>query len=140
MTKWKYKNETSNTVYWDGNLWAAGEQHETLYPVPAELGLTCVVTGDSIDPVLFHSDITLAASEQQIVELPMPRHSCKLDLMIGTLEGTATVSFLSNDNTKVTIDDVRRIKSIVSWGACAKIYLTGGSDGATVSISVFEIV
>ena len=140
--KWKYKNDTNHAIIYRNTIWQQGEEHETSYPVPLFLGLTCNQEGSAPDAVLYHDDVIISAGEEKEILLNDPLISHNVDLSIFDMKTDNGVEcrFNSRDNKPVPID-VRGIRHVMSWELCSKIYLKNVMENeAHISVTAIEVV
>lgn len=139
-TKWKYKNNTDRIIIWKNITWSQGSEIETLFPVPASLGLTCTQEGNIPDPVLFHNDLLIASGDTEIINLDAPEFGGNIFLSLLCIgEGGVECYFNSLNNNPIPLD-VRGFAHVMPWEACSRIYLKNVTDSAThISVSAVEV-
>ena len=140
--KWIYINNSPATVIYRSETWLPGETRETPYPVPDTLGLTCIQEGDTLDPVLFHSDIIIPPGGQEVVNINHPKLSQAVDLSIRCIshDTGCECRFNSPHGCAVPLD-FREFRQITSWQNCSRIYLINTTDiQAHISVTALEAV
>ena len=140
--KWIYRNDTNTTVIYRSVTWLSGMTAETAYPIPPALGLTCIQEGDSPDPIIFHSDITVQPGAQEVINIPAPKlsHAVALSIFCMTADSGCECRFNSPRNCIIPID-VRGFQQTTSWQNCSRIYLTNNTDSeAVISVTALEAV
>ncbi len=140
--KWIYRNDSAAHVIYRNSSWLPGETHETPYPVPDSLGLTCIQEGDSLDPVLFHDDILIQPGAQEVIAIPSPKLSHKVDITVICMspDSGCECRFNSPRNCVIPVD-VRGFQQVTSWENCSRIFLTNTTENeAVISLSVLEAV
>ena len=137
---WIYRNDSNSTVLYRSELWQPGETHETAFPVPPSLGLTCIQEGSSPDPALLHTDIIIQPGDKTILDIPPPLSSRRIALTIHCMTPITGCEcrFNSERNTVIPID-VRGFNQVMAWENCAKIFLFNSTDTeAHISVSAIE--
>ncbi len=137
-----YRNDNHHIVHFRNDSWLPDEQLETVYPVPDELGLTCIQLGQPPDPVLFHDDVIVPAGEQVIININAPTLSHAVALTIFCISPSAGVEcrFGCSDNKPIPID-MRAFSQTIDWALCSRIFLLNPTDSeAVISISAIEDV
>ena len=139
---WIYTNNTSAPVIFRSETWLPGETRETHYPVPDNLGLSCIQEGYALDPVLFHSDITIPPGGQTSVNISPPKlsHAVHLSIQCMTPESGCECRFNSTRNCTIPIDS-RGFQQKLSWENCSRIFLSNTTDIETIiSVTAVEAV
>ena len=139
---YSYFNDTHAAIAYRSDIWLPGETIITDYPVPDNLGLTCLQSGIPPDPVLLHDNITLLAGEHCEISLPPPAfsHNVALHIQDMSLDSGVECSFGSQDNIHVPID-VRDLQHVFTWELCSRICLFNPtSTEAVISITAIEVV
>ena len=138
--KFKYRNDTDGLVFYRDDVWEQGDEHETAYPVPSSLGLTCTQEGDTPDPVLFHEDIFVDAGKETVLEINEPALSNKVYLSVLRIsDGNIECRFNSSKNKAIPID-ARGFVQKMDWRLCSKIYLKNSLDvSVQVSVTAVEV-
>ena len=139
---YSYSNNTMSAVAYRSDVWLPGDTLNTNYPVPDNLGLTCIRTGKPHDPVLFHDNITLLQGEQREIPIPAPTfsHNVALHIQDMSLDSGVECSFGSLDNIHVPID-VRDFQHVLTWELCSRICLFNPTDTeAVISLTALEVV
>ena len=139
---WTYINNTNAPIIYRSETWLPNETHETAYPVPDTLGLTCIQEGSSPDPIIFHDDIIVQPNGQEVVNISPPKLSHAVDLSIRciTHETGCECRFNSLHGCAIPID-FREFRQITSWNNCSRIYLINSTDiEAHISVTAFEAV
>ena len=137
-----YRNDTRHIIHYRRFSWLLDEQLETPYPVPDDLGLTCIQLGQPPDPVLFHDDIIVPAGEQVTVNIDAPTLSNSVALTIFCISPSSGVEcrFGSTVNKPIPID-MRAFSQTLDWTLCSRIFLLNPTDAeAIISISAIEDV
>ena len=137
-----YRNDTHHTVHYRNFSCLPDELLETDYPVPDDLGLTCIQLRHPPDPVLFHDDVIVPAGEQITITINSPVLSHDVALTIFCLTPSAGVEckFGSPENKPVPID-MRAFSQTIDWTLCSQIFLFNPTDTeAIISISAIEDV
>ena len=140
--KWIYKNNTDKIILYRNNTWQPNEEISVPYPVPLNLGLTCIQEGSSPDPILFHDDIIISAGEQEIINLnsPLISHNVALTILCMTTNSGVECRFNSSDNKPIPID-ARGFQQVISWEMCSKIFLHNPTDNEVhISVSAIEVI
>ena len=137
-----YRNDTHRVIVYRNDTWLPDEQLETPYPVPDDLGLTCIQLGQPPDPVLFHDDVIVPAGEQVAVNIDVPALSHSVALTIFCISPSSGVEcrFGSPENKPIPID-MRAFSQTIHWALCSRIFLHNPTDSeAVISISAIEDV
>ena len=137
-----YRNDTHRVIGYRTLTWLPDEQLETPYPVPDELGLTCIQLGQPPDPVLFHDDVIVPAGEQVIVNIDAPALSHSVALTIFCISPSSGVEcrFGCSENKPIPID-MRAFSQTLNWALCSCICLLNPTDSeAVISITAIEDV
>ncbi len=140
--KWKFKNNTKNTIMFNNVIWQPNEEHELAYSVPAICGLTCTQEGNEPEPVLFHDDLIISAGAEVPIELNTPTFAknVALSIMCMTSNSGCECRFNSNTNTPIPID-VRSFIHVMPWFSCSKIFLKNTTENDVhISVSAVEVV
>ena len=139
---WIYRNDTDSVIIYRSETWLPGVSREVSYPVPPELGLTCIQEGDSPDPVLFHSDITVQPGAQEVISIPAPKlsHAVALSIFCMTADSGCECRFNSTHNCIIPID-IRGFQQTTSWENCSRIFFNNPTDNEVViSVTAIEAV
>ncbi len=137
-----YRNDTHHIIHYRRSSWLPDEQLETPYPVPDDLGLTCIQLGQPPDPVLFHDDVIVPAGESVTVDIDAPALSHSVALTIFCIAPNSGVEcrFGSSENKPIPID-MRAFSQTIDWALCSRIFLLNPTDAeAIISISAIEDV
>ena len=137
-----YRNDSRHVVHYRNLSWLPDEQLETPYPVPDELGLTCIQLGKPPDPVLFHDDVIVQAGEQVSISINAPALGHAVALTIFCISPSAGVEckFGSSENKPIPID-MRAFSQTIDWALCSQIFLHNPTETeAIISISAIEDV
>ena len=137
-----YRNDTRRVIHYRNISWLPDDILETLYPVPDELGLTCIHIGHPPDPVLFHDDVIVPAGEQVTVSINAPALCHAIALTIFCISPSAGVEcrFGCSDNRPIPID-MRAFSQTIDWALCSCIFLHNPTNSeAIISISAIEDV
>ena len=140
--KYIYRNDTHHIIHYRRFSWLPDEQLETPYPVPDDLGLTCIQLGQPPDPVLFHDDVIVPAGEQVIVSIDAPALSHAVALTVFCISPSSGVEcrFGSSENKPIPID-MRAFSQTLDWALCSRIFLLNPTDAeAIISVSAIEDV
>ena len=135
-----YRNDSNHTVCYRDNFWLPEEILSTSYPVPEELGLTCLQQGIPPDPVLFHDDVAVPPGEQAAVSIPAPVLSRSVVLSVHCMTPAAGVECRLGDigNKPIPID-VRAFSQTLDWILCSQILLHNPTESeAVISVSAIE--
>ena len=138
--KYIYRNNTKRTILYRNYFWLPDDEISTAFPVPDELGLTCIQEGEPPDAVLFHDDVTIAPGEQAVVTLNAPAFSNKVDISIQcmTLNSGVACRFGSLNNNPIPID-TRVFSQVLEWELCSRIFLENSTENeAVISITAIE--
>lgn len=140
--KWIYRNDTNATIIYRSVTWLPGMTAETAYPIPPALGLTCIQEGNSPDPVLFHSDITVQPGAQEVISIPAPKlsHAVALSIFCMTADSGCECRFNSTHNCIIPID-IRGFQQTTSWENCSRIFFNNPTDNEVIiSVTAIEAV
>lgn len=140
--KWIYRNDSASTVIYRSTTWLPGMTAETAYPIPPELGLTCVQEGDAPDIVLLHTDITIQPGTQEVISIPAPKlsHAVSVTILCMTVDSGCECRFNSPRNCIIPID-VRAFQQTTSWQNCQRVFLTNNTEvEAVISVTAVEAV
>ena len=135
-----YRNDTHHAVLYRNLSWLPDELLESVFPVPDELGLTCIQSGHPPDPVLFHDDVIVPAGEQLIVSIDAPALGHAVILTISCMSPSAGVEcrFGSSENKPIPID-ARTFSQTIDWALCSHIFLLNPTDTeAVISVTAIE--
>lgn len=137
-----YRNDTHHVIAYRYDTWLPDEQVETVYPVPDEIGLTCIQLGQPPDPVLFHDDVIVPAGEQVAISLnaPVLGHAVALTIFCISPNSGVECRFGHSENNPIPID-MRAFSQTIDWALCSQIFLHNPTDTeAIISISAIEDV
>ena len=137
-----YRNDTHHAVLYRNLSWLPDELLESVFPVPDELGLTCIQSGHPPDPVLFHDDVIVQAGEQVSISINAPALGHAVALTIFCISPSAGVEcrFGSSENKPIPID-MRAFSQTIDWALCSQIFLHNPTETeAIISISAIEDV
>lgn len=140
--KWIYRNDSASTVIYRSTTWLPGMTAETAYPIPPELGLTCVQEGDAPDIVLLHTDITIQPGTQEVISIPAPKlsHAVAISILCMTEDSGCECRFNSSHGCVIPID-IRGFQQTTSWQNCSRLYLTNNTEiEAVISVTAVEAV
>ena len=140
--KYIYRNDTRHVIHFRNLSWLPDDTLETAYPVPDDLGLTCIQLGHPPDPVLFHDDVIVPAGEHVTIAINAPVLSHKVALTIFCLTPSAGIEcrFGNSENKPIPID-MRAFSQTLDWALCSQVSLYNPTDTeAIISISAIEDV
>ena len=140
--KWIYRNDTDTTIIYRSTTLLPGMTAETAYPIPHELGLTCVQEGDAPDIVLLHSDVVVQPGTQEVIDIPAPKlsHAVAITILCMTEDSGCECRFNSPRNCIIPLD-VRGFQQTTSWQNCSRVYLTNNTETeAVISVTAVEAV
>ena len=138
---WIYRNNNSETIIYRDITWLPDEEHETVYPIPSSLGLSCIQQGSTPDPILFHSDITVPAGENVTVDIDAPAlsHNVALSIRDMTVNSACECRFNHEANKPIPID-ARGFSQVLAWELCSRLVLTNTTDNnAVISVTAIEV-
>ncbi len=137
-----YRNDTEHTIFYRNVLCLPHEATATTFPIPNELGLTCLQEGSHTHSVLLHEDLIIPALNSYVLSIPTPQfsHKMSLDIFCLTDNGGVACYFNSLDSTPIPID-IRSFSLVLDWRTCSKlVFVNDFGFDVHISVSVLEVV
>lgn len=135
-----YRNNTKRTILYRNYYWKPDDEVSTPFPLPQDLGLTCIHSDAEPDPVLFHDDIVIQSKQnaEVLLDYPAISHNVALYIQCMSQNSGAVCRFNSLNNRPIPID-ARSFFQVIPWELCSHIFLNNPSEQEVIiSITAIE--